>query len=230
MTTPLLSSRLVFSLLACIIVAVAGQSNDFVALQTRLEKAIFGLTVNAAAFQDPTSYQSKALQRTSQQEGVYGFTDSKIAQYYILYCLYYATYAVPNEITLSDPRFEEIIFPTWLISTNWDKVNVDPCDGWYGIVCDTNGKVAEIILSQNILTGKWPEEVKLLAGDGPFSTGAGNITQIDLFRNEFLTNGGDSSWMSDLGSGITTIMLEETGFRGDLPLMAASQTLHHASI
>ncbi|KAG7347119.1 hypothetical protein IV203_006188 [Nitzschia inconspicua] len=129
MTTPILSSRLVFSLLASIIVAVVGQTNDFVALQTRIENSTFRL--NAAAFQDPTSYQSKALQRTSQQEGVYGFTDSKIAQYYVLYCLYYATYAVPNEITLSDPRFEEAIFPTWLISTNWDKVNIDPCDGCF---------------------------------------------------------------------------------------------------
>jgi hypothetical protein len=237
------------SLLASI-VAVAGQTSDFGALQSRLEIAIFGL--NAAAFQDPASYQSQALQRTSQQVGVDNFTNGKLAQYYTLYCVYYATYAVPNEITLEDPRFDGIVFPTWLISTNWDQINVDPCNGWHGIVCDSNGKVTEINLFENTLTGTWPEEVKLLAGDGPFSTGAGNITQIDLFRNEFLTNGGDSSWMSDLGSGISkfalalscsgvvcghdshsncllscrenvaTIMLEETAFSGDLPLMPAS--------
>jgi hypothetical protein len=181
-------------------VASAGQTSDIAALQTRLETAVFGL--NTVAFQDPASYQSQAFQRTSQQVGVDTFTDSKLAQYYALYCLYYSTYAVPNVITDADPRFEGIVFPTWLLSTNWDQVNVDPCSGWHGIVCDANGKVVEINLYENTLTGTWPQEVKLLAGDGPFSTGAGNITQIDLFRNEFLTNGGDSSWMSDLGSGV----------------------------
>jgi hypothetical protein len=60
-----------------------------------------------------------------------------------------------------------------------------------------------INLFENSLTGIWPAEVKLLAADGPFSTGAGNLSQIDLFRNEFLSNGGDSSWMSDLGSSIS---------------------------
>jgi hypothetical protein len=240
------------------VATVAGQTIDFVSLQARLEGASYGL--NAAALQDPTTYQSHALQRTSQQGGVDSFSDYKLVQYYTLYCIYYATYAIPNTITEVDPQFQGVAIPSWLTSTNWDQISVDPCNGWYGIECDSNGRVMNINLSENFLTGIWPAEVKLLAVDGPFSTGAGNLSQIDLFRNMYLSNGGDSSWISDLGSSISqykkqeeifvfvlvrvlrfricsnflvvcprpivgsagTIMLEETGFSGDLPSMPAS--------
>ena len=181
----------------------SAQTTDFDALQTRLDQSIFGL--NTAKFADASAYQTQALQRTSQQIGVDDFTDSKLVQYYSLYCIYYATYAVPNDITDADPRFVGIVFPHWLIYHNWDKVDVDPCSGWHGITCDSEGRVTHIDLYENTLTGHWPEEVKLLAADGPFSTGAGNLVQIDLFRNEFLMNGGDSSWMSSLGSNISTL-------------------------
>jgi hypothetical protein len=185
---------------------IAGQTIDFGALQARLEAAIFGL--NAAALQDPSTYQSHALQRTSQQVGVDSFSDDKLVQYYTLYCIYYATYAVPNTITDADPQFEGMAFPSWSSSTNWDQINVDPCNGWHGIECDSDGRVMNINLFENFLTGIWPAEVKLLAVDGPFATGAGNLIQIDLFRNKFLSNGGDSSWMSDLGSSISKCISE----------------------
>ncbi|KAL3925475.1 MAG: hypothetical protein SGILL_000392 [Bacillariaceae sp.] len=200
--------RLPISILSLLVAAssvsnvVVAQTADFAALQSRLEAATSGL--NSAAFQDTSTYQSQALLRTSQQIGVDSFTDDKLVQYYSLYCIYYATYAVPNEITDADPRFVGIVFPHWLIYDNWDKIDVDPCNGWHGIECDETGRVTHVNLYENTLTGSWPEEVKLLAADGPFATGAGNLIQIDLFRNEFLTNGGESSWMTSLGSNIST--------------------------
>jgi len=196
-------------------------------------------------YDDYTAYQSKAFLRLSQQVGVDDFTDAKIAQYYALYCIYYATNAVANSITDEDVRFQNITMPEWLVAENWrDETNVDPCGGttitptngttetsiaatlfatsgggWYGVTCDAEGRVVALELYRNILTGTLPEEIVLLASDGPFSTGAGNLGKLDLFKNEFLSNGGDSSWMSNLGSNMTTIIVEGTGFSGDIPLL-----------
>ena len=159
------------SLMAMLLVAnvatIAGQTIAFGTLQARLEGAILGL--NVAAIQDSTTYQYHALQRTSQQQqvGVDSFQTTNWYKYYTLYCIYYSTYAVPNTITEADPRFDATTFPTWLTSTNWDQINVDPCNGWHEIECDSNGRVMNIKLFENSLTGIWPAEVKLLAADGP---------------------------------------------------------------
>jgi hypothetical protein len=158
---------------------------------------------NGAEFADPNSYQSQALARVEAQVGVEDFSDAKLTQYYALYCIYNATNQVPNPITDTDPRFEGIPFPTWLISTGWEETALDPCDGWYGIGCDDQGRVNIIDLFENLLTGYFPPEVVLLSLDGPFATGAGNLFRIDLFRNEFLWNNGDNSWMTDLGSNMS---------------------------
>lgn len=134
--------------------------------------------------------------------------------------------------------------PEWLTATNWKhETDVSPCgvtkititksktkairtdltatrtDGWYGVTCNAEEQVVALELYDNFLTGTWPEEIVLLASDGPFSTGAGNLETLDLFRNEFLSNGGDSSWMSNLGSNMTTLLVDETGFSGDIPLL-----------
>mmetsp|Transcript_8962 Transcript_8962/g.14379 ORF Transcript_8962/g.14379 Transcript_8962/m.14379 type:complete len:567 (+) Transcript_8962:125-1825(+) len=170
-----------------------------------------------AEFEDEESYQSQALRQVEAQEGAESFTDAKLTQYYALYCIFFATNTVPNPITENDPRFEGIPFPGWLITTGWEETNLDPCDGWYGIGCDGEGRVSTIDLFENLLTGSFPPEVVLLALDGPFATGGGNLFRIDLFRNEFVWNNDDSSWMTDLGSNMTTIIVEETGFSGDIP-------------
>jgi len=93
-------------------------------------------------------------------------------------------------------------------------------EGWYGVVCDDEGQVIALDLFDNILSGVFPEEIVLLASDGQYSTpGAGNLERLDLYENQFLSNRGDSSWMSDLGSNMTTILVEGTGFSGDIPLL-----------
>ena len=79
---------------------------------------------------------------------------------------------------------------------------MDPCD-WYGIKCDSDGRVSILDLFENLLTGAFPPEVVLMSLDGPFSTGGGNLYRIDLFRNEFLYNNADNSWMTDLGSNMS---------------------------
>jgi len=40
-------------------------------------------------FEDTTSYQYKALKQTEAQVGVEGFTDAKLTQYYVLYCVFF---------------------------------------------------------------------------------------------------------------------------------------------
>jgi hypothetical protein len=153
-----------------------------------------------AEWEDPETYQSKALGRTEEQIGIESVTDAKLVQYYALYCIYNATNKVPNPITDADPRFVNIAnFPEWLVTTGWEENNVDPCAGWYGVDCEAD-LVTALDLFSNILTGSFPPEVSLLAADGDRATGAGNLLRIDLFGNEFLFNNFDNSWMSFLGS------------------------------
>ncbi|VEU39986.1 unnamed protein product [Pseudo-nitzschia multistriata] len=212
---------------------VGAQTTDIEALRSRLASAIHGLNEDALRgffdTEDSISYQSKAFHHLSEQVDVDSLNDAKIVQYYALYCIYHATNGVANEITNADARFDNIAMPEWLIATNWkDVTDVDPCGttfitatdvanetslvttlslessgGWYGISCDTEGRVVAIEIYENMLTGHFPYEVVLLASDGPFSTGAGNLDKLDLFQNEFLSNNGDSSWISYLGSNIS---------------------------
>jgi hypothetical protein len=223
-------------------ILVDSQTLDIVTLKNRVIEVTKGLNEDAllevSEDSNYTSYQSEAFFRLSQQVNVDAFTDAKIVQYYTLYCIYYATNAVANEITDNDIRFENITVPGWLVSTNWrDATNVDPCGvstitltsgttetsiatilsatviaGWYGVVCDTGGRIVALELFSNLMTGEWPEEIVLLASDGPFSTGAGSLERLDLYDNEFLSNGGDSTWMSDLGSNMSELRNELRGY------------------
>ena len=212
------------------IMVVKAQTTDIETLRNRVIDAVKGLNEGAlrgffADTADNISYQSKAFLHLSEQVGVDGFSDPKLAQYYALYCIYHATNGVANDITDADVRFENIVMPEWLIATNWmDETTVDPCGtttitptngttvtsvattlsatisaGWFGVTCDVEGRVVALDLFENFLTGIWPEEILLLASDGAFSSGAGNLERLDLYQNEFLSNGGDSTWMSDLG-------------------------------
>lgn len=229
-------------------ITVRAQTNDTEALRSRLVGAVNGLNEGALIVgfdaDDFVTYQSKAFLRLTEQVGVDDFSDAKLAQYYALYCIYHATNGVANEITDADENFENITMPEWTFATNWmDATDVDPCGtvvieptndstgsiattlsventgGWYGVTCDADGRVVAIELYENWLTGNFPEEIVLLASDGPFSTGAGSLESLDLYYNKYLSNAGDSSWMSHLGSNMTTIIVEETGFTGDIPLL-----------
>lgn len=153
-------------------------------------------------FDDPESYQSKAVARTEEQIGVEGFTDAKLVQYYTLYCIYNATNGVPNPITEANPDFANRTFPEWLFATGWETNNLDPCDGWFGVTCDAEGRVTDFTMVDNLMTGSFPPEIVLLASDGPRATGAGNLNYLELFNNPFLFNNFDNSWMTELGSNL----------------------------
>jgi hypothetical protein len=170
-------------------------------------------------FNDSGSYQSKALARTEQQNGIEGMTDAKIVQYYALFCIYAATHAVPNLITDMDDRFVDLSpFPGWISTRGWTFNEVDPCPinvggegNFDGIECQ-NGKVTAVKLNQRFLTGVFPSEVTLLASDGPAATGAGDLQTLELFNNPFLFNNADNSWMEFLGSSLGTFQMSTIGF------------------
>ena len=158
--------------------------------------------LGGAEFRNPESYQSKALARTEEQIGVENFTDAKLVQYYTLYCIYNATNRVPNPITDANPEFQNRAFPGWIISTGWETNNLDPCNGWYGVTCDEQGRVTDFVMVENLMTGSFPPEVVLLASDGPTSTGAGFLNYLELFNNPYLFNDFDTSWVTQLGSNL----------------------------
>jgi hypothetical protein len=159
-----------------------------------------------AEFTDPESYQSKALARTEEQIGVESFTDAKLVQYYSLYCIYNATNGVPNLITDANPEFQGRPFPNWIFTTGWETNSLDPCNGWFGVLCDAESRVTDFVMIENLMTGAFPPEVVLLASDGPRSTGAGALNYLELFDNPFLFNNFDNSWMTELGSNLRKFM------------------------
>lgn len=154
------------------------------------------------------TYQSKAVLRMAEIYGIESASDAKLVQFYVLYCIFEATNGVSNWIIASDSRFAGMTqLPGWLSTRGWVGSNrtlsrADPCKGWHGITCDSQGKVTEIELAENLLTGHFPPEVVWLASDGSYSTGAGNLNVIDLYKNGFLTNqeGDNYWWWSSLGS------------------------------
>ena len=183
-------------------------------IQLRIQDFVLG---GGEEFNDPTSYQSVALRRVEEQLNADQMTTIKLLQYYSLYCIYEATSAKSNEYIISTGAFQNDDIPGWKVSTGWVSNNLDPCDGgWYGVACDTTGqemgeqfdpddsagegKIINLDLFDNSLTGNFPPEVVLLASDGFYATGAGSLLSLDIFNNDYMSNNNDNSWIQDLGS------------------------------
>ena len=155
-----------------------------------------------AEFEDPGSYQSAALRRVEEQVGVETFDDIKLMQYYSLYCIYESTSSRTNDFLVQSRIFGdgESDIPGWTITSGWLENDLDPCEGeWYGVHCEDD-QVVQLDLYENGLTGNFAPEVLYLSGNGFYSTGAGNLVSLDIFGNEFMSNGGDMSWIQDMGS------------------------------
>jgi hypothetical protein len=155
-------------------------------------------------FFDRTSYQFAALKRVEAQVGADLMSDTKLIQYYALYSIFEATNAKLNDFIIQSRAFGEGLegdkVPGWKISSGWLESDLDPCEGeWYGVTC-VDDQIINLDLFDNGLTGNFPPEVVLLAGDGFFSTGAGALVSLDIFNNELMSNNGDNSWIQDLGS------------------------------
>jgi hypothetical protein len=184
------------------------------------------------AFADPNSYRCRALQRVVEQEGYQGFDLAKTIQYWVLYCIYIATIS-PSSDSIQVERQQS----TWENNSGWTETNFDPCDGWYGVKCDKEGRVNEILLQRNGLSGTFPGEVSYLTSVGPRATGAGDLERLDLFNNGFLTNNVDDSWISELGPNLRVLNYGSTSFKGPIPPLPSgivefdcSYTLHSGEI
>jgi len=176
-------------------------------VQSRIQEFAFQ---GGVEFEDPSSYQSAALQRVEEQVGVDDMTDIKLMQYYSLYCIFEATNAKSNEFIIKTRAFDneggngDGNIPGWKITAGWLENDVDPCEGeWYGVAC-VDDQVVNLDLFDNGLTGNFAPEVVFLAGDGFYATGAGALVALDIFNNEFMSNNGDNSWIEDLGSQLGT--------------------------
>lgn len=181
------------------------------------------------------SYQCLAWQRVTQQEGFNNFDVITTMKYWILNCIYFATNQ-PLEGTVLESR-QSAGTTTWINRKGWQSTNQDPCDGWFGISCDGDGRVTEIRLQRNGLSGTFPREVRYLASEGPYSTGAGALKRLELHNNQFLTNDPTHRWISELGPGLQVLNYGSTGFQGQLPTLPSgivefdcSYTLHSGEI
>lgn len=183
-------------------------------------------------FADPNSYQCRALQRVVEQEGYQDFGVTKTIQYWVLYCIYFATNS-PSSDAIQAER-QQI---AWGNTSGWRETNIDPCGGWYGITCDDDGRLVAIHLQRNGLSGTFPGEVSYLTLVGPRATGAGDLQQLDLYNNDFLTNNDDDSWINQLGPNLRVLNYGSTGFQGPIPRLPSgieefdcSYTLHAGEI
>jgi len=163
---------------------------------------VSAVTLNGGVeFDDPDSYQLKALQYVTQTRGL-TLQDDDFFVYYALACIYYATFQVPNKnteaagLTTLDP---------WTTSTNWVDATADKCT-WHGITCENNN-VMSIRLDSNNLFGFFPPEVQFLAS---------SLKIIDLFDNYHLTTVGDAGndWMG-LMTNLERLYFGTTSFEYD---------------
>jgi hypothetical protein len=190
---------------------------------------------DTSVFLDSNSYQYRALTRTVEQVGFEDFSKSKMLQYWILYCIYFATNTGIEG--LADNVFaRQGAAVYWKNTEGWQEIDRDPCNnnGWYGIACNENGQVTAIQLQRNQLAGVFPPEVSFLASDGPRATDAGKLRILEVYNNEGLTNSAkDDSWIAVLGSNLEVLNYGSTSFQGPIPKLPTqlvefdcSYTLH----
>jgi Leucine-rich repeat (LRR) protein len=133
-------------------------------------------------FEDPDSYQSRALQFCETQLQ----PSQDVITYYALACIYFASYGKVNKRTLGE--FPDIVeLAGWIDSTNW-ITNVDYCS-WFGLTCNEDGKVQCLELPSNRLFGIVAPEVRLLAE---------TLEILDLSNNYYLVSEPDSHWLGRL--------------------------------
>lgn len=162
-----------------------------------------------AEFEDPESYQSKALSWVmtqglpAEQYPNLGMEEQAV-QLYALACIYFSTYAQRNAWT--DFHFgEDVALPGWFSNRGWLMRAGEVCD-WHGITCDENNRVSKIELDTNGLTGSFPPEVAYLKD---------SLMYLDLYNN-LVHNKGDegNSWLGEL-SNLEYLFFGTTSFEYD---------------
>lgn len=145
-----------------------------------------------AEFVDPFSYQSKAL-AYMEDIGSHGFTEESLVQRYALACFFFATSAVATAYTDND--VESGAPAPWTDASLW-MTTADECQ-WFGIVCDEEGRVANIDLNENGLTGSIPNEIVYLKE---------TLTYLDISLNIIFNEYLDLEWMGQL-TNIRTLLV-----------------------
>jgi hypothetical protein len=206
---------------------VVDQALAIIRASTEAELKLTFAAWDFSPLSDPNSYQSRALDRTIEQEDFANMSIVTILQYWILYCIYFATNVDPNNDVTNKNDFRRGFIPQWKNTNGWEETNVNPCavdgdDGWFGISCEED-QVTEIRLQRNNLGGNFPPEVSLLASDGSRATGTGKLNRLELFNNELLSNNlDDSSWIQFLGSNMQVLNYGSTSFGGSIPVLPPS--------
>lgn len=138
-----------------------------------------------AEFNDANSYQSLARRWVLTQDlplsDVSTMTmEQQAVQLYALACIYFSTSSVKSEWT--DVHFgQDVAVPGWYSSRGWLGSAEDVCSNWHGLSCDDQGRISNIQLDTNGLTGTFPPESALLHA---------SLTTIDLYNN-MVHNTGD---------------------------------------
>jgi hypothetical protein len=128
-------------------------------------------------FEDPLSYQSKALtwvmtQTLPANQYPNLSMDDQALQLYALACIFFSTFSQRNAWT--DFHFgEDVALPGWFSNRGWLMFAGEVCD-WHGLTCDDENRVAKIELDTNGLTGSFPPEVAYLKN---------SLTYLDLYNN-----------------------------------------------
>lgn len=136
---------------------------------------------------DATSYQHQAmvwLETTVDHEAI---SDEAILQKFALACIYYSTYQKRTLYTDAVYGYDATP-PGWNRTDNW--LTPEPECTWFGILCGNDGKVNDIELYSNSLTGSFPPEVVYLKE---------SLVALDLYDN-VIWNQGDPghSWLEQM--------------------------------
>jgi hypothetical protein len=119
------------------------------------------------------------------------------------------------QIPARDPRFLERYALTvfyfsnggcsgdWIDSTNWMNKTMDHCE-WYGVVCDLQGRVTELTMEGNYVTGKLLMEMSQLQ----------EMSTLDLSNNRM--DGTVSSEALNISS-LFALRLGNNDFSGEFP-------------
>ena len=165
---------------------IAPIDDELTFAQSDIEKTIRdNPIVSAAALNDNSSPQKQALNwiERSFDDGVYDVETFSIRRLLSLFAL--ATFAFSVQTN------------EWMIENGWLN-EPNECD-WNGLVCDRNGTVVEMNLTDSNLEGIMPEEIGILQSlsvldvstnvlNGPIPNSIGNLVnlqQLNLDRNAF---------------------------------------------
>ena len=115
---------------------------------------------------------------------------------------------------------------SWSTRTNW--LNDRPLDEWHGVTTSSDGRVAELDLSSNELTGPIPAELGHLTNlqaldlswnglSGPIPAELGDLTNLQTLdlRVNSLT-GPIPAWLGDL-TNLEQLILSWNGLSGPIP-------------